>query len=74
MPLEHSHVVGPVEPPLVDLTIGQLLQRAANSAPDRVALVAGSAVYNDANTPQRALAALHMRRDEASERPPTPSA
>ena len=34
---------GPAEPPLLDLTIGDLLRRAAAAVPDRVALVAGTA-------------------------------
>ena len=37
-----AHATGPSEPSLLDLTIGQLLQRAAAAVPDRVALIAGT--------------------------------
>lgn len=36
-----SHAVGPSEPPLVDLTIGELLRSAAAEVPDRLALIEG---------------------------------
>ena len=42
-PTAPSHAQGPQQPPLLDLSIGQLLQRAATAVPARVALVAGSA-------------------------------
>jgi fatty-acyl-CoA synthase len=38
-----SYARGPDQPPLLNVTIGQLLQRAADAVPDRVALVAGHA-------------------------------
>src|SRR5690606_41467638 len=36
-----SHAVGPGEPPIRDLTLGELLAWAAETAPDRIALIAG---------------------------------
>ena len=41
MTLSESLTVGSGEPPLRDITIGDLLRAAANSAPDRVALIEG---------------------------------
>ncbi|MEM9033814.1 MAG: AMP-binding protein [Actinomycetota bacterium] len=40
-PLTMSHAVGPSEPPVRDLTLGELLREAAAEVPDRTALVAG---------------------------------
>src|SRR3954453_9725536 len=41
MALTESYVAGPTTPPVRDITLGQLLEQAAKSAPDRLALVAG---------------------------------
>lgn len=41
MTLTQSLATGPSEPPLQNLTIGDLLRRAAATAPDRVALIEG---------------------------------
>ena len=41
MALELSFTVGPPEPEVRDLTLGQLLREAAGSEPDRVALIEG---------------------------------
>jgi len=41
MSLTLSHTTGPAEPPLRDLTLGALLAWAAETVPDRVALIAG---------------------------------
>ena len=40
-PLTSSHAIGPPEPPVRDITLGDLLREAANDAPERVALIAG---------------------------------
>ena len=42
MLLTQSHAHGPNEPPIRDLTLGGLLAWAAETAPDRLALIAGS--------------------------------
>ena len=41
MELTLSHATGPTDPPLRDITLGQLLAWAAETTPDRVALIAG---------------------------------
>src|ERR1700722_11916206 len=41
MALTESHVPGPATPAVRDVTLGQLLEQAANSAPERIALIAG---------------------------------
>jgi len=41
MELTLSHATGPSEPPLRDLTLGELLAWAADTVPDRLALIAG---------------------------------
>src|SRR6202140_721590 len=41
MALTESYVAGPATPAVRDVTLGQLLERAAKSAPDRIALIAG---------------------------------
>jgi hypothetical protein len=41
MPLNLSHATGPSEPPLRDITLGALLAWAAETTPDRVALIEG---------------------------------
>ena len=41
MPLIESHVTGPAEPPIRDLTLGELLAWAAQTTPQRLALVTG---------------------------------
>ena len=41
MPLTMSHAVGPVEPQVRELTLGGLLTWAAETAPDRLALISG---------------------------------
>ena len=43
MPLAESYAIGPAEPPVRDITMGQLLEEAVAEAPDRVALIAGTA-------------------------------
>ena len=43
MALTLSHAVGPTEPPLRDITLGALLAWAAETTPDRVALIFGTA-------------------------------
>ena len=42
-PLTLSYAVGPAEPPVQDLTLGQLLANAADKGPDQIALIAGVA-------------------------------
>src|SRR6202045_375419 len=41
MALTESYVAGPATPAVRDVTLGQLLEQAAKSAPDRIALIAG---------------------------------
>ncbi len=41
MALTESYVAGPKTPALRDITLGQMLEQAAKSAPDRIALIAG---------------------------------
>src|SRR5436190_131594 len=41
MGLTESYIAGPVAPAVRDITLGQLLEQAAKSAPDRIALIAG---------------------------------
>jgi fatty-acyl-CoA synthase len=41
MALTESYAVGPAEPPVRDITIGQLLVEAAEVVPDRIALITG---------------------------------
>ena len=41
MQLTLSHASGPTEPPLRDLSLGELLAWAAETTPERVALIAG---------------------------------
>jgi fatty-acyl-CoA synthase len=41
MALTESYVAGPTTPAVRDITLGQLLEQAARSAPDRIALIAG---------------------------------
>ena len=41
MSLTESYVAGPTTPAVRDITLGQLLEQAARSAPDRLALIAG---------------------------------
>src|SRR3978361_386584 len=41
MTLTESWVAGPNTPDVRDITLGQLLEQAAKSAPDRLALIAG---------------------------------
>src|SRR2546423_7203673 len=67
MALTESYIAGPVAPAVRDITLGQLLERAAASAPDRIALIAGVpdpslrrqwtylALYAEAQRPARAL-------------------
>ena len=40
-PLTISHATGPAQPPVRDITLGDLLREAAESVPDRLALVEG---------------------------------
>ena len=41
MSLTESYIAGPTTPAVRDITLGQLLEQAARSAPDRLALIAG---------------------------------
>src|SRR6056300_1078258 len=41
-PLKISHTVGPTDPPILDLTIGDVLRRAAAERPDQPALIASN--------------------------------
>ena len=41
MALAESYVAGPAAPAARDITLGQLLEQAARSAPERIALIAG---------------------------------
>jgi acyl-CoA synthetase (AMP-forming)/AMP-acid ligase II len=43
MPLTTSHVTGPSDPPVRDITLGGLLGQAAENVPDRIALIEGVA-------------------------------
>ena len=65
-----SHASGPSEPPLRDITLGELLAWAAETTPERIALIAGvpdpaarrqwtyAGLYRDAQRTARALRAL----------------
>src|SRR5258705_13961100 len=67
MTLRESYVAGPTTPAVRDITLGQLLEQAARSAPDRLALIAGvpdptlrrqwtySELYSEAQRTARAL-------------------
>jgi fatty-acyl-CoA synthase len=69
MPLTLSHTTGPADPPLRELTLGELLAWAAETTPERVALIAGvpdpaarrqwtyAELYRDAQRTARALRA-----------------
>jgi fatty-acyl-CoA synthase len=57
MSLTQSHAVGPSEPAVRDLTLGELLTWAAETTPDRLALIAG--VADAANRRQWTYAELH---------------
>ena len=54
-----SHAVGPSDPPIRDLTLGELLAWAAETTPDRVALIAG--VPDPAARRQWTYAELHAQ-------------
>src|SRR5258708_32197702 len=41
MTLTKSHVEGPATPAVREMTVGDLLRKAAEAAPDRIALIAG---------------------------------
>jgi len=43
MPETESYAIGPAEPPVRDITMGQLLAEAVAATPDRLALIAGTA-------------------------------
>src|ERR1700753_1199447 len=43
MPAELSYMAGPDEPPVLDMTVGDLLRRAVAMAPDRPAIIEGVA-------------------------------
>src|SRR5436190_14882887 len=76
MTLTESYVAGPTAPAVRDITLGQLLEQAARSAPDRLALIAGvpdptlrrqwtySELYSEAHRTARAL----LRRFKPGER------
>ena len=59
MPLTLSHATGPTEPPLRDITLGELLAWAAETAPERIALIAG--VPDPAARRQWTYAQLHTQ-------------
>ncbi|MBN7796471.1 AMP-binding protein [Parahaliea mediterranea] len=40
--MKESHALGPTDPPLRDITLGELLAEAASQRPDRPALIAGA--------------------------------
>ena len=42
--LDFAHATGPLQPPLIDSTIGAVLREAASAAPDKVALIQGAPV------------------------------
>src|SRR5690606_8000429 len=54
-----SHAEGPSDPPIRDLTLGELLAWPAATTPDRVALIAG--VPDPAARRQRTYAELHAQ-------------
>ena len=43
MSVAQSYAIGPTDPPVRDITLGQLLEEAVADAPDRLALIAGTA-------------------------------
>ena len=43
MPITESYATGPTEPQVRDITLGQLLEEAVADAPERLALIAGTA-------------------------------
>ncbi len=43
MPITESYAIGPTEPQVRDITLGQLLEEAVADAPERLALIAGAA-------------------------------
>ncbi len=47
LPLTSSYAIGIQDPPVRDMTLGELLEEAASKAPDRVALIAGVAEVAD---------------------------
>ena len=59
MPLTLSHATGPTEPPLRDITLGELLAWAAETTPERIALIAG--VPDPAARRQWTYAQLHTQ-------------
>ncbi len=59
MPLTLSHTQGPTEPPLRDMTLGELLTWAAQTTPERIALIAG--VADPAARAQWTYAQLHTQ-------------
>jgi fatty-acyl-CoA synthase len=59
MTLTLSHASGPSEPPLRDITLGELLAWAAETTPERVALIAG--VADPAARRQWTYAELHIQ-------------
>ena len=59
MPLTLSHATGPTEPPLRDITLGELLAWAAETTPERIALIAG--VSDPAARRQWTYAQLHTQ-------------
>ena len=76
MALTESYIAGPAAPAVRDITLGRLLEQAASSAPDRIALIAGvpdptlrrqwtySELYTEAQRTARAL----LRRFKPGER------
>ena len=44
MALTESYVAGPATPAVREITLGQLLEQAARSAPDRIALIKGAPI------------------------------
>ncbi len=75
-PLTLSYAVGPSEPPVRDITLGQLLSEVANENPDQVALIAGVAdptqrrqwTYGELADQARTVARALLTRFEPGER------
>jgi acyl-CoA synthetase (AMP-forming)/AMP-acid ligase II len=78
MPLTTAHATGPSEPPVRDITLGGLLRAAADTVPDRVALIEGIAdvsarrqwtyaeLHDEAERTARALASRFEKGDRVA--------
>ena len=71
-PLTISHTVGPSEPAVLDMTFGDVLRRAADECPDRVAVVSSTTgvswTYADLLAEAEALARALLGRFEPGAR------